>query len=86
MDLAELYTNARFDKLLQLLGNKNSISSIEDFKQDVFLEALESEARTRKDVEQCAQRVAKRYSAVHACDDIDEPASILWEDNHLIYG
>lgn len=62
----EKYEDARFEGLLRMLARKNSIPNVEyeDFRHDVFLEALESYAETDKDYDRAAYRVARKYGRV----------------------
>ena len=60
------YEDPRFHRLMNMLARKNSIPNeeLEDYYQDVFLEAIESCAESEDDYKRVAYRVARRYGRI----------------------
>ena len=61
MDIIKLYSDERFNNLIDKLASKKKIKEFDDFRQDVFLEIMESGAETREKCIGCANKVASQY-------------------------
>jgi hypothetical protein len=61
MDIVELYTDESFNNLLDGIASKKKIKDFDDYRQDVFVEILDTGAKTRKQYANCANRIASRY-------------------------
>ena len=60
-DLTKLYLDEDFNDTLVMMANKKSIVEFDYFRQDVFLEILDTGCKSKKACERAANRVAKRY-------------------------
>ena len=94
MNITELYCNDSFDNLLVIIANQRRIKDFDDFRQDVFLEIIESNYSTMQECKRAARRVGQRYAAGGNYFDIsdisltDESGVIESEDetmSRLIY-
>lgn len=95
MSIDELYADNAFNDFLVYTANKNLLE-FDDYKQDVFLEIIESGADCERLYKRAAWRVRDRNKkkeiknktiSVDAFGDAflsDELDSVLWEDNHTI--
>jgi len=69
MTITELYGDDRFNNLLVSLANKKRISDFDDFRQDVFLEIIDTNSKNDKSFKSAANRVADRYYRSQIEDD-----------------
>ena len=65
-----MYSDEKFNNLIDKLATKKKIKEFDDFRQDVFLEIVESNAKTRSQCITCANRIAWRYYKSAFEDDI----------------
>ena len=61
MDIVNLYSDEKFNNLLDMIAAKNKIKDFDDFRQDVFLEILDTDCKTEKSCLSAARRVGMRY-------------------------
>jgi len=61
MDITELYMNEKFNNLLVVIANKEKISSFDDYKQDVFLDIINSGVIKYSQFEKSAWKIGLRY-------------------------
>lgn len=95
MFIDELYNDDGFNNFLVYTANKNMFG-FDDYKQDVFLEIMESNAKSNKEYKKAAWRVRDRNKkreidnktiSLDAFGDIfsnEERSSVLWEDTHIL--
>jgi predicted RNA-binding protein Jag len=57
--IEELYEQEEYNNYLVMLANKNMLE-FDDFKQDVFLDIIDSRAHTEKQYSLIADKIAKR--------------------------
>ncbi len=60
MNIEQLYEDEAFNNLLVIMSNEKRIVDFDDFRQDVFLEIIDSKAKNMKAYKRAAWRVADR--------------------------
>lgn len=78
-DITELYYNDNFNNLLIINANRKKIYNFDDFKQDVFLEIIDTNCKTMKACKTVANRVAKRHGDMTTEVDIMD---LAYEDDN----
>ncbi len=61
MNIEELYLDDSFNNLLVMIANQRRITNFDDYKQDVFLEIIDSNYNSMKQYKRAARRVGQRY-------------------------
>lgn len=70
MDIVKLYTDEKFNNLIDSVAAKKKIRDFDDFRQDVFAEILESKASNRARCVSCINKIASQYYRSAFEDDI----------------
>ena len=71
MDIVELYENEQFNNLLGVIAERNKIRDFDDYRQDVFLEIIDTNCKNMNSYRKAAQRVGLRYYNAKTDIDID---------------
>ena len=77
-NVEDLYFSESFENLLKMLSRKARVKIVdyEDFKQDVFLEILDSNIDDRKGADRVAKRVAQRWNREYE-SSLDNQGNVL---------
>jgi len=65
-----LYCDKKFNNLLDIIAAKEKIQDFDDFRQDVFLDIIETNAKSYEDFKKCAWKIGLRYYRSAFEDDI----------------
>lgn len=76
MTVDELAYDERFDNLLEMIANQRRIIDFDDYRQDVFLEILDTGAEDGREFKRAARRVADRYRRARVDADIEAYALV----------
>ena len=82
MNTTELYCDDKFDDILVWLANKKRIADFDDFKQDVFLDIINSGYTKMADFKKSANRVASRYYDTDP--GVDASSIALYDESGVI--
>jgi hypothetical protein len=82
MNIEELYEDSQFNNLLVMMANEKRIVDFDDFRQDVFVEIIDSSASNMRQYKKAAWRVAsrERYRTMLAGDT--DIASLAYENEN----
>ena len=61
VDVEALYYSTQFQNMIAILARKKSISDLDDFRHDVFVEILSCGAESKAECKRAAWRVAYQY-------------------------